>query len=145
VLGYSVGGWVALRLASESRLAAAAVMAPAVPGGGAASIGYLRKNARVLQISRPERVWAQYVEAARGDHPESYVHQVSPTPLLFVQGLEDRIVPPKSTRRLHELAGRPKELLELRGEDHELENDRAAVVAKVSDWLEARLAAPSPV
>ena len=139
VLGYSVGGWVALKLASERRLAALAVMAPAVPGKNQGDPAYLRRNGKVLNIPDFPAVWDEYVKAAAADHPETYIRKVAPTPILFVQGLEDRLVPSASTGRLWSLAGEPKELLEFAHEAHEFQEDRPAVVSAVCNWLQARL------
>lgn len=141
VLGYSVGGWVALRLASRTPVAALAVMAPALPRDNEpADAIYMRRNAKVVNIPRFDKVWREYVSAAREDHPESYIPDIAPTPLLIVQGLRDHIVRPGASVKLWSLAGRPKELLEFPNEDHEFQNDRPAVSAAVCDWLLARLA-----
>ena len=49
LLGYSFGGWAALRLAAEAKVAAVAALAPAVPhGDGAAAARYLRRFGRVV-------------------------------------------------------------------------------------------------
>lgn len=145
LLGYSVGGWVALRLASEIHPAAAAVLAPAVPGpGGAASTDYIRRNGKVLALPPADRLWEEYLEAAKGDHPEAYVHEIAPTPLLFVQGLKDRVVPPPNTVRLWKLAGGSAELLSLDDDDHEFQADRASLVRTVAGWLASRLSSPLP-
>ncbi len=141
VLGVSVGGWIALKLAAETRLAAAAVMAPALPRlDEPADSAYLRRNGKVLNIPDFGEVWREYTDLARHERPDLYVRDIAPTPLLVMQGLQDRLVPPAAARRLWALAGWPKELLELPEEGHEFETDRPAVVSAVCDWLQARLA-----
>lgn len=141
VLGCSIGGWVALKLAADARLAAVAVLAPAAPRTDRpGDAGYLRRNARALAIPDPLEVWREYAAAARADHPEEYVHRIAPTPVLFAQGMRDRLVPPESTRRLWALARAPKDWKGFPGEDHEFQNDRPAVVNAVCGWLEERLA-----
>lgn len=144
VLGVSVGGWVALKLAAETRLAAAAVMAPALPRlDEPADAAYLRRNGKVVNIPDFDAVWREYTDIARHERPDLYVRDIAPTPLLVMQGLQDRLVPPASARRLWGLAGWPKELLELPDEGHEFETDRPAVVAAACGWLQARLASPA--
>ena len=142
LLGYSLGGWVALRLAAECRVAAVAALAPAVPRetreGDAA---YLRKSGRVVNISDVQDVWEEYRDIARDEPPERYVLRISPTPLLIAQGLKDRLVPPSSALQLWALAGQPKELLELPEEGHEFQTNRGAFVASICDWMETRLGA----
>ena len=141
VLGCSVGGWVALRLAARTRVAAAAVMAPAWPRENVpADAGYLRRNARVVEIPRFDEVWREYEAIARAERPEAYIPDIAPTPLLVMQGLRDRLVTPGASKGLWALAGSPKELLEFPEEDHEFQNDRPAVAAAACDWLQARLA-----
>ena len=140
VLGCSVGGWIALRLASEARVAALAVMAPALPRLDVpADAAYLRKNARVVNIPRFDAVWREYLSIARQQRPEVYVRDIAPTPLLIVQGLQDRIVPPGASKRLLALAAWPKELLEFPNEGHDFQNDRRAVTFAVCGWLQSRL------
>lgn len=140
VLGYSVGGWVALRLAARARVAALAVMAPALPRENfPADADYLRRNGKVVNIARFDEVWREYLMEAHDDHPDDYVRDIAPTPTLIVSGLRDRVVPPGEARRLWFHAGPPMELLELPHEDHEFQNDRPAVTAAVCGWLEARL------
>jgi len=147
VLGYSIGGWVALELAARRRFAAVAAMAPAWPrDDGAGDAAYLRRSARVLNAPHLERIWADFLAAARNGRPEARLPLIAPAPLLLVQGLKDRMVPAASTARLHALASQPKKLLELPGEDHEFETDRSAVVAAVAGWLAGALrAAPVDV
>lgn len=140
VLGFSVGGWVALRLASQVPLAAVAALAPCPPRLGVPQDrDYLRRAARLLRSPGEAALWAQYEAAARRDRPGDDMPRIAPTPLLCVQGLRDRLVPPGSTLRLWSLAEPPRELLVLPAEGHEFQEDRAGFVAAVCDWLEARL------
>jgi uncharacterized protein len=140
VLGYSLGGWAALRLASEFEVAAVAALAPAVPHGNeAADARYLRRNAKVVSIRSIGEVWEEYAAFSREDRPEDYLPSISPAPLLIVQGLRDRLVRPESAARLWSLAAQPKKLLAFPDEDHEFQKDRPAVTAAVCGWFESRL------
>ncbi|MDD5303919.1 MAG: alpha/beta fold hydrolase, partial [Elusimicrobia bacterium] len=141
VLGCSVGGWVALRLAARTRVAALAVMAPALPRLNVpADAAYLRRNGKVVNIPRFEEVWREYLSIAREERPDEYVRDIAPASLLVIQGLKDPLVPPGAAKRLWSLAGEPKELMEFPNEDHEFQNDRPAVVGAVCGWLQSRLA-----
>lgn len=145
VLGCSVGGWVAMKLAAGAPLAALALMAPAVPRSDEPrDAAYLRRNGKVVNIPDFDAVWREYESIARTERPDEYVQRIAPTPLLVLQGLQDRLVPPGAVRRLWSLAGSPKELREFPNEGHEFENDRPAVVAAACDWLQAQLLAASP-
>jgi dienelactone hydrolase len=140
ILGYSFGGWIAMRMASATPVSAVAALAPAVPHGNeAADARYLRRNARAVNLSSLDEVWREYAAESRADRPEAYLPAISPAPLLIIQGLRDRLVAPDSTARLWSLAAQPKKLVAFPDEDHDFQRDRAAVTAAVCGWLEARL------
>lgn len=142
ILGCSVGGWAALKLAAGSPVAAVAAMAPAFPRLNApGDEAYLRRNAKVVNIPRFGEVWREYLDLARGERPEDYLPRIAPAPLLILQGLRDRMVPASAVRALWAHAGSPKELLELPDEDHEFQNDRPAVISAACGWLQSRLSA----
>lgn len=144
LLGYSLGGWAALKLASRVPVAAVAAMAPVIPrpdGGGDSN--YLRKNARVINTAGLAKVWRGYLAAAREDHPEIYISKIAPAPMLLVQGLKDTLAHPEETARLWRLAGGNARLLRLGEEGHEFQANRSAVVRSVCDWLESKLALPA--
>lgn len=140
VLGYSLGGWAALRLAAECKPAAVLALAPALPREGeAADALYLRKYGRVVNMASVADVWTEYARAAHDDRPEEYIPRIAPAPLLFVSGRRDRLAPASSAARLYALAREPKALLELPDEGHEFQTNRRHVVDEVCSWLEARL------
>jgi dipeptidyl aminopeptidase/acylaminoacyl peptidase len=139
VLGYSLGGWVALRLAAEASVKAVAALAPALPGPARdEDRRYLRRTARVVRAD-VGRTWDDYLAAAGDDDPRRYMRELSWTPLLLVHGLKDRLVPPEVSRKLMALAGQPKSLVELGDEDHEFQHDRPLVVELLAQWLEREL------
>ena len=145
ILGYSFGGWAALRLASETPVAAVAALAPAVPQGDLAAEGrYLRRNAKAVNIPCLADVWREYLAEAGKDFPAAYLPMIAPAPLLMVQGLKDRPVPPEATSKLWSLAAQPKKLVAFPDEEHEYQNDRPAVISEVCGWLESRLLYLSP-
>ena len=140
LMGYSFGGWVALRLASETPVAAVAALAPAVPNGNlAAEARYLRRNAKAVNIPSLGDVWKEYAAEAGKDRPDVYLPLIAPAPLLVVQGLKDRPVPAEATAKLWALAAQPKQLVAFPDEEHEFQNDRTAVTSEVCGWLESRL------
>lgn len=113
LLGYSLGGWVALRLASKLRFAAVAVMAPAWPREPApGDAHYLRKNAKVINAPRLHEVWRDFLNAAREDRAEECLPRISPAPLL---------VPPSTGARLFSL------------------ETTGAWSSRPCDWLDSRL------
>lgn len=140
LLGYSFGGWAALRLAAEARVSAVAALAPAVPhGDGAATARYLRRFARVVRIPSLSGACSEYDAASREDRPDEYLARIPPAAVLIVEGRRDRLVPPESTARLWDRVAAPKELASFPDEDHEFLHDRPKVVGAVCGWLQSRL------
>ena len=146
LLGYSFGGWVALRLASETPVAAVAALAPAVPfGNEAANARYLRRNAKAVNIPSVGNLWKEYTAESGRDRPGVYLPMIAPAPLLIVQGLKDRDVPPDAAAKLWDLAAQPKKLLVLPDEDHVFEKNRPAMISEVGGWFESNLRYLSPL
>jgi dienelactone hydrolase len=145
IFGYSFGGWAALRVASETPVAAVAALAPAVPcGNEAGEARHLRRNAKAINIASRRDVWEEYVAFSRADRPDVYLPMISPAPLLIVSGLKDVLVAPDSTTHLWSLAAQPKHLAAFPNEEHEFQNDRPAVTAEICGWFESRLSYLSP-
>ncbi len=139
LLGLSVGGWVALRLAAEQKFGAVAVMAPAVPKGGVGDRQLIRLNRRVLDIPDAAELMDEYLREVRKDQPKDYIPRIAPSPLLFLQGRRDGVILPESTRQLVALAVGPHEYRELPDEEHEFQHDRPAVIDAVSTFFEKHL------
>lgn len=138
--GYSMGGWVALRLASRASVKAVAALAPALPRGDEPSqFRYLRRAARVAHVGDVNTAWSEYLAAAAEDDPRRYLRDLAWTPLLLVHGAEDRLVPVQASRKLAALASAPKTFVELPHEDHEFQGDRPALVELVAQWLSNEL------
>ncbi len=53
-----------------------------------------------------------------GDDPIDWVGRIAPTPILFICGINDRIVDYRQTVALHEAAGKPKSLWIIEGGGH---------------------------
>lgn len=145
ILGYSFGGWAALRLASESDVAAVVALAPAVPHGNeAVDARYLRRYAKAVNIPSLNDVWEEYAAQSRDDRPEDYLPLIAPGALLLVEGLKDRLVSADSTAKLWTRAAQPKTRASFPDKDHEFQNDRPAVISEVCGWLESRLSRFTP-
>lgn len=139
VLGYSLGGWVALRLAAQASVKAVCAMAPALPRGeNEADRAYLRRASRVVRADT-RQAWDDWLSCCGEDDPRRYMRDLQWTPLLLVHGMKDRLVPPAVSSGLMQLASQPKSLVELGDEDHEFQHDRPLVIELVSQWLEKEL------
>ena len=102
VLGKSLGGAIAARLAMDHGLAGLILQSAFT------SVPDMASN---LYPVFPTRLLARY-----GYTTGDYVRRVN-CPVLVVHSREDEIVPYSHGRRLYEMAGDPKEFLEIRG-DH---------------------------
>jgi len=117
VLGFSMGSWIALQVASEDKrvYALALTGAPAdvkdevtKDGGrwGALSSGVALLTARWHGM----RYWEK--------RSEDLIPRISPRRVLLIAGTEDRTVPPSMTERLYRFAREPKSLWLVPGADH---------------------------
>jgi fermentation-respiration switch protein FrsA (DUF1100 family) len=75
-------------------------------------------------------------------NPLRAIPQVSPTPVLFMHGTGDRIVPPHHSERLFEAAGSPKTLWLFPGARHTEAVTRPEVRDRLTGWLKQALDAP---
>jgi hypothetical protein len=64
--------------------------------------------------------WPLGLLVNRGSDPADRVGEVSPTPILFVHGGDDTIIPSRMSEELYSKAGEPKELTILPGVDHNM-------------------------
>jgi pimeloyl-ACP methyl ester carboxylesterase len=137
VLGFSMGGAVAISTAAECPAIAAVVS-----DGGFARIqptlqAGLRQRGLPLWLSR---VLAPFVVRAAGwrlgcdlteADPVRWIGQVSPRPVLLIYGEKDRYVPLAEIENLHAAAGNPKELWIVQDADH-----RTVDRARPEEYLE---------
>jgi dipeptidyl aminopeptidase/acylaminoacyl peptidase len=131
LLGSSLGGFVALRVAAGEAPADGHAFLPLVTWNAPASLAALgdtpAADAAVVGAALLAEVRAgRHVEAPAGVRG-----------LLVVQGEADTVVPPGHGRRLLELAGEPRDLFVIPGADHRLSDPvhrRAALRASL-DWF----------
>lgn len=146
VLGYSLGGWTALRLAAQASVQAVCALAPALPRcDRPEDKTHLRRGARLIETAGVEAAWREYLDAAASDEPRRYMRDLAGTPLLLVHGLRDRLVAPAVSSRLCAFASQPKTLVELAGEGHEFQGDRPGLLELVAQWFQNELAAKEEV
>jgi fermentation-respiration switch protein FrsA (DUF1100 family) len=78
----------------------------------------------------------QWLDGFRKVRPIDYISQISPRPLLIVQGSRDETVSVDDARRLYAKAGEPKKLAIVEGAGHRLRHSGEAM-AIVLEWLES--------
>lgn len=118
VLGYSMGGWIAVRLLEERNdLTSVALMATpydaeesfASVGG---KLGYLGSlPSRGVSWWMGTRYWE--------DTPALVLSRLTSGRILFLQGDEDTVVSEKSTRKLFQITQVEKEIEVIKGADHQ--------------------------
>jgi len=117
LLGFSMGSWIALQVASGDERVYGLALTGAFAdvkdllvkqGGrwGALSSGLTLVTARLHGM----RYWEK--------RSEDLIGRLSPRPVLLIAGTADRVVPPSMTERLYQLAREPKSLWLVPGADH---------------------------
>jgi len=109
LLGFSMGGAVALRTAAEDPRAACVVC-----DGGFVETRHAIEGALRQRTGRPLRAFAALVLAAAGlqsggrlaqASPLGYAPRIAPRPVLLIHGAEDPYVPPDAQAAIHAACG----------------------------------------
>lgn len=154
LMGFSLGGAVALRTAAEDPRAACVVsdggfatVEGALTGGVAERLG--ERTARVL---RP-LLWLvlRFVEVRLGERlstasPLPVVGRIAPRPVLMIHGADDPLVPPAAQVALIEACQPPKALWQVEGAGHREAYERAPeeYLRRVLGFFRAGLAPGGP-
>ena len=112
LLGSSMGGYISLLVAPDSRMVKA-VVTWATP----VSFTGLRD---VITKSSQVQLKEEFYQDARNYHAPSFVPRV--TNLLVIHGESDELVPPEHAQELYRLAQEPKQLTMVPGADHTFSN-----------------------
>jgi hypothetical protein len=114
VFGQSIGGVVAAALAAKrGRQIAAVAIDSAFTSYRAIASYHVRRQPLLLLTA-----WWYPHFVQRGDDAIECVRAISPTPVLFMHGREDRITPARMSQELYDAAGEPKSLWLVDGLDH---------------------------
>jgi len=145
LLGFSAGAAVSVYVAAgDSRISS--VVACACPdeftiftkfGGPQSMIDHFRSIGAIRDKDFPSSTqeWLNGFELVR---PIDYVAEISPRPLLLVQGDKDETVEVSRAHKLYARAGEPKQLAIVEGAGHRLRHSQEAM-GIVIDWLKALL------
>jgi alpha/beta superfamily hydrolase len=103
------------------------------PEGRDAIIEQSRRVGTIRDSNFPPSLeeWARGFEIVS---PISWVHRISPRPILIVHGDSDELIEPSQALMLYQKAGEPKELLLIQGGGHRLRTNEVAMSAALS-WL----------
>ncbi len=132
--GFSAGGAIALRFASE-RNVVTGVISFACPAKFTeifgrdeifAFIELSREIGIIKDLQFPPDPF-DFFEELNGFNAEEYVSGISPVPLLIVHGANDELVPVEHARRIFERAREPRFLKILEGGTHHLRRDPRSV------------------
>ncbi|MGQ9542637.1 MAG: alpha/beta hydrolase [Candidatus Bathyarchaeia archaeon] len=144
VVGHSFGGLVAIHLSAHTKKARATVaISPLanieenLPIQSRKLI--FRRGIPFVKGLTMRRAMTEFDTIARSHDPITYVNEVSPSPILFIHGSDDDIVPPKCSLDLFRKAGEPKDLLIVRGVDHIFAGRRRAVINRIVRWILSKL------
>jgi len=113
ILGQSIGASVAIVVAVQERTVKAVV--------AESPFTSYRSIARHA-ISRSLLLWPVYpfypLFISKDHDPKAFIEDVSPTPILFIHGDKDKIIPVKMSEKLFALANEPKEIWIISGARH---------------------------
>lgn len=139
ILGYSMGGWVALNMAAKDKriraVAALAPMAGAQEWLNADSRRKVFELVSILDFKSKYFLWNDFKKAISTQNPLDSIHKISPRPVLFVHGTKDDLLPLSLSQRLYQQAGRPKRLIVIGGADHGFTEHREILVKTVVRWV----------
>lgn len=114
LFGQSIGATIAAVIASRRHgQIAAVVMDSAFTGYRDIAAHHIYRNPAMLLIA-----WWFPFGVSKSLDAIDHVPLISPTPILFMHGTADRIVPPAMSQRLYEAAREPKEIWLIEGMDH---------------------------
>jgi len=122
VIGQSLGGAVATVMAARQK---GKIQALVIDGAFARYRDIARHHVMHQPLTCAVGWWYPFLLDRQCD-PIDHVAEISPTPMLFIHGERDRVVPARMGRELYEKAKEPKELWIVPGMDHyEVWEDRA--------------------
>lgn len=144
ILGYSMGGAVAVRAALELKNLEKLVIAASPCCADTFGENILRmiyENARIKNLLRGiggfEEFRNSFLNEFMEIEPVKWIEKVE-APKLIIHGREDDIVPFENAIRLYELAKKPKTFIELKKGDHFLRQN--LMVSKIiADWLSGKI------
>lgn len=116
LMGHSLGSSISLWVASQRKADLRGVIAVAPFTSYRAVARSVLGHPGILT----PLAWPLGFLVSRGYDPVSIVGEISPTPILFVHGAEDSIIPSRMSEELSNKAGDPKELMILPGVDHNM-------------------------
>lgn len=110
LLGYSMGGAVALMTAADDRRVGAVVADSPFASQRELLLRHLRE--RIGPLAGPTLALAStFLDYRMSEvEPVRYVARISPRPLLLIHGEQDDVTDPNDSRRMFAAAGEPKEL-----------------------------------
>lgn len=144
ILGYSMGGAVAVRAALELKNLEKLVIAASPCCADMFAENILRmiyENAQIKNLLRGigsfEEFRNSFLDEFIKIEPVKWIEKVE-APKLIIHGIKDNIVPFENAVRLYELAKKPKTFVELKEGDHFLRQN--LMVSKIiADWISGKI------
>lgn len=141
VMGFSAGAAVSVYIASQdSRVSSLIICACPTQfhfatnhDSAESAIAQFRDIGIIRDKDFPTSV-ADWMAGFNKVKPIAWIENISPRPLLIIQGTNDDVVDPTSALALHERAGEPKEILLVEGAGHRLRLDEQAMDGAIN-WL----------
>lgn len=143
LIGYSLGGWASVVVASQDRRISCVVALAALSDlnlFGPDSVRlHLSSDFKFVKDLTIERALAEWRTMTYKFNPVEMVKNVAPRKLLILHGDADPVVEVEHAYRLYEKAGKPKALYVVRGGDHRFTGKRRLMIARIDNWLKKNL------
>ncbi len=141
VMGFSAGAAVSVYIASQdSRVSSLIICACPTQfhfatnhESAESAIAQFRDIGIIREKDFPTSV-ADWMAGFNKVKPIAWIENISPRPLLIIQGTNDDVVDLQSALALHERAGEPKEILLIEGAGHRLRLEEQAMDGAIN-WL----------
>lgn len=141
VVGHSMGGFAALASSAlDQRIKATiSIAAPGdfktMPPPDETRLTGVVKFLSGVTVKGVVRQWRALGEKY---NPVDLVDEISPRPILVIQGEQDAVVPAVQAQEIYRHAKQPKELYMIKGADHVFTKNRRELVEKVCGWAEQK-------
>lgn len=149
VIGYSMGGAIAIQLAAaEPAIEAIVADSPFASMREVVAFAYQRRRVPtrpILDLTDALTRW-RYGYPFQAVRPIDVVGRIAPRPLLLIHGTADQTIPVEHSQLLYEAAGEPKELWLFENGAHcaGYFADRPAYVGRVARFFQAALDDAAP-
>lgn len=143
LIGYSLGGWGSIVVASEDSRPRCVVALAALSDlnlfGPDSVVRNLSGDFKFVKGLTVQRALMEWQMMSAKFNPIEIVKNIAPRRLLIVHGDVDHVIDLEHAHRLYDKAGKPKALYIIRGGDHRFTGRRTLMITRITNWLKKNL------